>query len=124
MVEEKKKIEEEDEDPTEEEEKKEKLPFANAEIVRLMKGNMTPDKMIKKNVKIAMNKFLGDIAAKVSARMNKYPYVMMEYPMFKEAIRPYENIESWQLEKQRIVKYLDKIKADCDHLINAIEGLE
>lgn len=122
MEEEPKKVEEEE--VTEEEEAKEKLPFANAEIVRLMKQNMTPDKMIKKNVKIAMNKFLGDVVARIAQRMNKYPYVMMEYPMFKEAVRPYENIESWQLEKQRIVKYLDKIKADCDHLINAIEGLE
>jgi hypothetical protein len=106
------------------EEELQKLPFANAEIVRLMKQGLTQDKMIRKEVKIAMNKFLAKIVTKICERLDKYPYVMMEYSMFKEAIRPYENIEAWQLEKDRIVKYLDKIKADCDHLIFAIKGLE
>ena len=106
------------------EEELQKLPFANAEVVRLMKQNLAPDKMIRKEVKVAMNKFLEKILTKLCERLDKYPYVMMEYSMFKEAVKPYENIEAWQLEKQRIVKYLEKIKADCDHLIFAIQGLE
>jgi hypothetical protein len=106
------------------EEEMQKLPFANAEIVRLMKQNLTPDKMIRKEVKVAMNKFLSKTLGKVCERLDKYPYVMMEYSMFKEAVRPYENMEAWELEKERIIKYLEKIKADCDHLIFAIKGLE
>ncbi len=106
------------------EEEMAKLPFANAEVVRLMKQNMTQDKMIRKEVKVAMNKFLEKIVGKVCERLDKYPYVMMEYSMFKEAVRPYENMDAWELEKERVIKYLEKIKADCDHLINSIRGLE
>ncbi len=113
-----------EEEVTEEEEAQQKLPFANAEIVRLMKKELSSDKMIKKEVKIAMNKFLGKIASKIAKQMNNYPYVMMDYRMFKESIKPYENMEGWELEKDRVVKYLEKIKADCDHLIFAIKGLE
>jgi histone H3/H4 len=105
-------------------EEQEKLPFANAEIVRLMKQSLAPDKMIRKEVKVAMNKFLEKVLGKICERLDKYPYVMMEYSMFKEAVRPYENMDQWELEKQRVVKYLEKIKADCDHLIFAIQGLE
>jgi methylase of polypeptide subunit release factors len=106
------------------EEELSKLPFANAEVVRLMKQNLTQDKMIRKEVKVAMNKFLEKIVHKVCERLDKYPYVMMEYSMFKEAVRPYENMDTWELEKERVIKYLDKIKADCDHLIQSIRGLE
>lgn len=106
------------------EEELQKLPFANAEIVRIMKQNLTQDKMIRKEVKIGMNKFLAKIVEKVCQRLDKYPYVMMEHSMLKEAVRPYENMDSWELEKERVVKYLEKIKADCDHLIHAIRGLD
>ena len=106
------------------EEELSKLPFANAEIVRIMKQSLTQDKMIRKEVKVAMNKFLEKIVGKVCQRLDKYPYVMMEHSMFKEAVRPYENMDSWELEKERVIKYLEKIKADCDHLIQSIRGLE
>ncbi len=129
MAETEKKVEEPKMEPKAEEEEipeeeLQKLPFANAEVVRLMKQGLTQDKMIRKEVKIAMNKFLSKIVSKICERLDKYPYVMMEHSMFKEAIKPYENIEAWQLEKDRIIKYLEKIKADCDHLIFSIKGLE
>lgn len=41
------------------EEDDEKLPFAKAEVVRLMKENLDDDKMIRERVKVEMNKFLG-----------------------------------------------------------------
>ena len=41
------------------EEDEEKLPFAKAEVVRLMKENLDDDKMIRERVKVEMNKFLG-----------------------------------------------------------------
>lgn len=44
-----------------EENEDEKLPFAKAEVVRLMKENLDSDKMIKERVKVEMNKFLGDV---------------------------------------------------------------
>ena len=52
--------EEENFEQTEEfiDEDEEKLPFAKAEVVRLMKENLDDDKMIRERVKVEMNKFL------------------------------------------------------------------
>ena len=46
-------------------EDEEKLPFAKAEVVRLMKENLDDDKMIRERVKVEMNKFLGDVLKNV-----------------------------------------------------------
>ena len=40
------------------EDEKEDLPFAKAEVVRLMKENLDDDKMIRERVKVEMNKFM------------------------------------------------------------------
>jgi hypothetical protein len=42
-------------------EEAEGLPFAKAEVVRLMKQNLDSDKMIRERVKVEMNKFLGEV---------------------------------------------------------------
>ena len=58
--------EENDEEVTETvEEDEEDLPFAKAEVVRLMKENLDSDKMIRERVKVEMNKFLGDVLKNV-----------------------------------------------------------
>ena len=100
--------------------KKEKigdLPFAYNEIVRLMKKNLDNDKMIKEQVKIEMNKFLGDILVKVCKQLNQYPYSTIDYEMLKECIYPYSNIDRIDAERERIISHLESIKADCDILI-------
>jgi uncharacterized protein (UPF0335 family) len=94
----------------------ETLPFAKAEVVRLMKQNLDNDKMIRERVKVEMNKFLGEVLKKVCYQLNQYPYTTIEYEMLKESIYPYENIERINEEKKRILKHLDAIKADCDAL--------
>jgi histone H3/H4 len=100
----------------EEEEEVEGLPFAKAEVVRLMKQNLDSDKMIRERVKVEMNKFLGDVLEKVCKQLNEYPYTTIEYEMLKESIYPYKNVERINEEKERILKHLDAIKADCDAL--------
>ncbi|MEN6328870.1 MAG: hypothetical protein ABFC91_01080 [Methanobacteriaceae archaeon] len=107
---------EELEEGLEEDEEDESLPFAKAEVVRLMKRNLDSDKMIRERVKVEMNRFLGDVLEKVCAQLNQYPYTTIEYEMLKESIYPYENIERINEEKLRILKHLDAIKADCDAL--------
>ena len=97
-------------------EEKEKLPFAKAEVVNLMKKNLDDDKMIRERVKVEMNKFLGEILKNVCKQLNDYPYTMIEYEMFKESVYPYTNIERINEEKERILLHLDAIKADCDAL--------
>lgn len=97
-------------------ENEEKLPFAKAEVVRLMKENLDDDKMIRERVKVEMNKFLGDVLVNVCKQLNDYPYSTVEYEMLKESTYPYINIERINEEKIRILKHLDAIKADCDAL--------
>ena len=111
-------VQEEEEEETEEvqEEEAEGLPFAKAEVVRLMKQHLDNDKMIRERVKVEMNKFLGDVLEKVCKQLNEYPYTTVEYEMLKESIYPYKNVERINEEKERILIHLDAIKADCDAL--------
>ena len=95
---------------------KEKLPFAKAEVFRLMKNNLDSDKQIRDRVKVEMNKFLGEILKNVCRQLNEYPYTTIDYEMFKESIYPYANIERIDEERERILIHLDSIKADCDAL--------
>jgi len=97
-------------------EEAEGLPFAKAEVVRLMKQNLDSDKMIRERVKVEMNKFLGEVLEKVCEQLNEYPYTTIEYEMLKESIYPYKNIERINEEKRRILMHLEAIKADCDAL--------
>ena len=92
------------------------LPFAKAEVVRLMKQNLDSDKMIRERVKVEMNNFLGEVLEKVCEQLNEYPYTTIEYEMLKESIYPYKNIERINEEKKRILMHLEAIKADCDAL--------
>ena len=50
------------------------LPFARAEVVRLMKENLDSDKIIRERVKVEMNKFLGKILKDICKQLNEYPY--------------------------------------------------
>ncbi len=99
-----------------EEDEGEDLPFAKAEVVRLMKRNLDKDKMIRERVKVEMNKFLGEVLERVCEQLNDYPYTTIEYEMLKESIYPYTNIKRINEEKFRILKHLEAIKADCDAL--------
>ncbi|MCQ2977597.1 MAG: hypothetical protein MJ232_06250 [archaeon] len=99
-----------------EEDEDDNLPFAKAEVVRLMKEHLDSDKMIRERVKVEMNRFLGDVLKNVCKQLNDYPYTTVEYEMLKESTYPYTNIERINQEKERILLHLDAIKADCDAL--------
>lgn len=92
------------------------LPFARAEVVRLMKENLDDDKMIRERVKVEMNLFLGRVLKNVCDQLNSYPYTTVEYDMLKECLYPYENITRINQEKERILLHLDAIKSDCTAL--------
>ena len=94
----------------------EKLPFAKAEVVRLMKENLDDDKMIRERVKVEMNNFLYSVLKNVCEQLNDYPYTTIEYEMFKECTYPYNNIQRINQEKERILLHLDAIKSDCEAL--------
>jgi hypothetical protein len=101
---------------SEEEEQKLKLPFPTAAVVRIMKANMDSEKMIKKDVKISMNKWLGEICSRVSREMNKFPYVMMHINEFNEGKRVFDDLESFVKEKERILAHFEAIKHDIRRL--------
>ena len=58
-------------------EDEEKLPFAKAEVVRLMKENLDDDKMIRERVKVEMNKFLGEVLKNVCLVISMIMMVML-----------------------------------------------
>ncbi len=99
----------------------EKLPFPNARVVRLMRESLDANKQIKSVVKKEMNLFLGRIVITICKKMNEFDYSYADYGMFKQAIETFENIQTIELEKIRIIKALEKIKADCDVLVNDVE---
>lgn len=110
-------LEENSFDETEEQDPEDiELPFAKAEVVRLMKQHLDSDKMIRERVKVEMNLFLGKVLENVCKQLNEYPYTTIEYEMLKESTYPYTNIERINQEKERILLHLDAIKADCDAL--------
>jgi len=105
-------VKEEDVSPEEEA----RLPFPTAAVVRIMKANMDREKMVRKEVKVEMNKWLGRLCAKVSREMNKFPYVMMGLNELKEGRRVFEDLENFDRDKKRILAHFESIKKDIEKL--------
>ena len=97
-------------------EEQSKHAFPEAAIVRIMKKHLDKEKMIKKDVKVAMNKWLERMCAKVSREMNRVPYVMMTLNEFNEGKRVFDDIENMDKEKKRILAHLDAIKQDIGRM--------
>jgi len=92
------------------------LAFPEAAVVRIMKKHLDPEKMIKKDVKVAMNKWLEKMCATATRQMNKFPYVMMNINEFKEGIKIFETLAEFEKEKSRILAHMDAIKQDIGKL--------
>ncbi len=98
------------------EETKEKTAFPEAAVVRIMKRHMDKEKMIKKAVKVGMNKWLEQMCANVSKTMNQFPYVMMTLSEFSHGRKIYDTLEEFDKEKERILAHLDAMKKDIERL--------
>jgi len=92
------------------------VAFPEAAVVRVMKKHMDKEKMIKKEVKVSMNKWLEQMCAQVSKNMNNYPYVMMTLSEFRQGKKIYDTLEEFDSEKQRILSHFDAIKRDIERL--------
>jgi hypothetical protein len=86
-----------------------------------MRKNLDKDKLIKKEVKDEMNKWLGNLCAKVTKEMNEKPYTTVDLNTFKEAVKMYNDLEEMEKEKERVIAHLEKIKHDCDSLIRDLD---
>jgi len=110
-----------EEEVSEEEETKQHLPFPTATVVRQMKQYLDKTKIVKKDVKINMNKFLGEVVKEVATKMDQHPYTTVNYMMLKEAIEPYKKIKQLKRDKEKIVVKLDAIIKDCQILKEELE---
>jgi len=113
--------EEQEEEVSEAEEAAQKLPFPTATVTRQIRRYITGSKMIKKDVKIGMNKFLGEVVKEVATRMDQNPYAMVDYRMLKDAVEPYKKVKQLKRDKEKIVTKLDAIIKDCQILKEELE---
>lgn len=90
-----------------------KMAFPTAAVVREIKKYVDKDKMVRKEVKVAMNKFLAEVVKDVSVAMNKFPYSVIDYRMFQDAVKPYKQVKDLKGEKKRLVAHLDAVIEDC-----------
>ncbi len=97
-------------------ETKERFAFPEACIVRIMRKHLDKEKMIKKDVKVGMNKWLEKVCSNVAKTMNKFPYVMMTKSEFSRGIKVYETLEEFDKEKERILAHMDAMKKDIEKL--------
>jgi len=93
-----------------------KLPFPRATVTNMIRQYLGPGKQIKGRVKVEMNIWLGHMVEKISKEMNSYPYTYVDHSMFKDAVDKYTKLEEIADERDRILKYLEKIKSDCEFL--------
>ena len=97
------------------------LPFPRATIVNMMRQYLGPGKQIKGQVKDEMNIWLGKMVERITKKMNEHPYTYVDYSMFQDAIETYEKIQDIEIEKERIIKRLEAIKADCEVLQREVD---
>jgi histone H3/H4 len=90
--------------------------FPEAAVVRVMKRHLDKEKMVKKEVKVAMNQWLEKACANIAKEMNKVPYVMVTLNEFKQGVKVYDSLEEFDMEKQRVLAHMEAIKKDIERL--------
>ena len=77
-------------------------PFPKARVVRLMREKIK-DKIIRSEVKDAMNMWLGDITRKIAKEMSATQYASVSLADFQRATKPYDMIEDIVKDEQRLL---------------------
>jgi len=98
-----------------------KLPFPRATIVNMLRKHLSSGKQIKGQVKDEMNVWLGKMVERIAKKMDAHPYAYVDGGMLREAVEPYETVQEIELEKERIIKQLESVKAACDVLISEVD---
>jgi len=98
-----------------------KLPFPRATIVNMLRKHLSDGKQIKGQVKDEMNVWLGKMVERIAKKMDSHPYSYVDGGMLREAVEPYETVQEIELEKERIIKQLESVKAACDVLISEVD---
>lgn len=105
----------------EEDEESENLPFPNARVVRIIKGNLKREHQLKRDVKVAANLLVGEILADISQTMDNEEYFTLSIEHFNKAARKYREIALNQKRIRRIQKVLEKQRAELDEIVTEIQ---
>ena len=87
----------------------------------MLRKHLSPGKQIKGQVKDEMNLWLGKMVERIAKKMDSHPYAYVDGGMLREAVEPYETVQEIELEKERIIKQLESVKAACDVLISEVD---
>jgi len=95
------------------------LPFPRARVVNLMRAEIK-DKIIRSEVKEAMNFWLGNLLKKLAKEMSNTQYGSVSIADFQRATKPYDMIEDIVKDDQRLLVSVDKLRADADHILREL----
>lgn len=98
--------------------KNDKTGFAYGEVTRLMKENLSDDKILRNNVKEGMREFLYEILKNICSELDEEPYMTIEYSMFQKAIKPYLEIEDLKTKEKEYIQRLDIISSNVSNMKN------
>ena len=104
----------------EQEIQEEELFFPNSRVVKLIKDD-NPKKIVKRQVKVEMNKLLEQIGRNIAKEMSKKPYASINYTDFLDAARPYLEIQRANQERKKVIATLEKIKEDAAFLSGELQ---
>ena len=97
----------------------ETVPFPRARVVRLMREKIR-DKIIRSEVKEAMNMWLGDLTKKLAKEMGNTQYASVSLADFQRATKPYDMMEDIIKDEQRLMLSVQKLREDSDHIIREL----
>src|SRR3990172_10951507 len=100
-------------------EEDETVPFPRARVVRLMKEEIK-NKILRSEVKEAMNMWLGDLTRKLAKEMGSTQYASVSLADFQRATKPYDMIEDIVKDEQRLLLSVQKLREDSDHIIREL----
>ncbi len=89
------------------------LPFPRARVVSIMRTEIK-DKIIRSEVKEAMNFWLGNLLKRLAREMSKSIYGSVSIADFQRATKPYDMIEDIVKDRERIMVSTEKLKQDSD----------
>jgi histone H3/H4 len=96
-------------------EEEEGLPFPRARVVKLLREEIK-DKIIRSEVKDAMNIWLGELTKKIAKEMGATQYASVSLIDFQRATKPYDMIEDIIKDEQRLLLSVQKLREDADHI--------
>jgi histone H3/H4 len=100
-------------------EEDETVPFPRARVVRLMRDEIK-NKIIRSEVKEALNMWLGDLTKKLSKEMGATQYASVSLADFQRATKPYDMMEDIIKDEQRLMLSVQKLREDSDHIIREL----